>query len=281
MKPLIIDIRRFALEDGPGIRTTVYMKGCSLDCKRCHTPAAKSIYREMVFFNDRCLSCGQCQQVCPSGAATIQSKERISPVKCMLCGLCVKNCSGRALRRVGSYYSAEELSKLIVKGRNIYMTSGGGVTFAGGEPTMHMDYLAEVMRELKQYGVHIAIQTCGMFAFNEFMEKLLPFIDLIYYDIKFVDDEKHIKYTGESNELILDNFLRLTKETKVKIIPRTPLVTWITDEQDNIKNIIRFVTNAGYRSCDYLIYVPKSILKKEAFCRPEKILMTEHIKQDA
>ncbi len=167
-----------------------------------------------------------------------------------------------ALKVVGKYYSVDELIEELMKDRVFYETSKGGITFSGGEPALHADYLNKVLKELKKNNIHIAIQTSGMFNMAEFRTKLLPFIDLIYYDIKIYDSRKHQEYTGISNDQILDNFVQLLKGSDTAIVPRVPLVPGITATRDNLIRIADFLRDAGCSKYELLPYNSGGIEKR-------------------
>ncbi len=263
-RPLIANIHHFALDDGPGLRTTVFFKGCPLSCLWCHNPESMSSSREIAFYPKLCIQCGDCMKVCSEDAIQLDTTERILREKCSVCGRCAEICPARALRIIGAYYSAGELVEILMKDRIFYETSNGGVTFSGGEPTLYADYAGEVMKELKKNLIHIAIQTSGMFDMYEFQAKLLPYIDLIYYDIKLFDSEGHRKYTGSGNTRILENFIYLIKLSNVKIIPRVPLVPNITATTENLTQLAAFFSNAGCLTYELLPYNSGGIAKRHS-----------------
>jgi pyruvate formate lyase activating enzyme len=263
-RPLVFDILHFALDDGPGIRTTVFLKGCPLSCVWCHNPESLSPEEEIAFYPALCINCGDCEKVCTENAAQMNHHGRIIREKCVACEVCAEKCPSTALKIVGKHYPVNELVEELMKDRIFYETSRGGITFSGGEPTLHMDYLGEVMRRLKEYNIPIAIQTSGEFYIKEFKKKLLPHIDLIFYDIKLFDSQKHREYTGMGNEQILQNFLYLVDERNVTIIPRTPLIPGITATEENLVQIAGFIRRAGCAKYELLPYNPGCIAKMQA-----------------
>jgi pyruvate formate lyase activating enzyme len=243
--PLIFNIHRFALDDGPGIRTTVFMKGCPLACRWCHNPESIRPGKEIAFERERCIRCGECETVCPEDAIDSASPGRIVRARCTACGMCADVCPTTALKLVGQHYPVDELVELLLRDVFLYQTSQGGVTFSGGEPTLHMDYVARVMGELKRHDIHLVLQTSGMFDLRDFREKLLPHLDLIHYDLKLMDPPLHRRYTGRSNSRILRNFAALSRQEKVRIIARTPLVPGVTATEANLTAIDAFLRGLG------------------------------------
>lgn len=273
--PYIFDIHRFALDDGPGIRTTVFMKGCPLSCIWCHNPESVSIKREMAFYPALCISCGTCKAVCPGASDSIHPSFRINRHGCTACGKCADRCPSTAIRTVGKNYTADELMEIILRDRHFFAASGGGVTFSGGEPTLWMNYLSTTLQALKKEKIHTAIQTCGLFDYDDFSRLILPFTDLIMFDIKFINAEKHKKYTGRENNIIMENLRLLTKDAACKIAPRVPLIPKITAMKSNLLDIASFLAELGYCSCELLSYNPAVIEARRAYgkkvlpCLPE------------
>lgn len=252
MGPLIFDIKGFSMDDGPGIRTTVFLKGCALSCIWCHNPESKRPRPEIAFYQELCIGCGDCQAACLKGAARQILEGRIDRHLCDACGVCADVCPSTALKKIGKRYSTEELVELILSNKIYYDTSGGGVTFSGGEPALWIADLHEVMKRLKTHNIHIAIQTSGMFDLTAFQKKLLPFIDLIFFDIKFYDSGLHRQYTGKGNEEILKNFKALFRQGGTEIRPRTPLVPGLTATRENIEAIARFLKDIGCKRYELL-----------------------------
>lgn len=266
--PLVFDIRRFSLDDGPGIRTTVFLKGCSLACIWCHNPESMSADAEIIHNPSVCIQCGECFAVCPEGAVLIPPPSGIDRTLCTGCGKCVEVCPSTALRITGGYYPPDSLVMELLKDKGYFETSGGGVTFSGGEPCLYSEYLNEVMRLLKAHGIPVAIQTAGLFDLAEFREKILPHLDLIYFDLKLFDSWRHREYTGTGNGKIWDNFIALAGEKAVELIPRVPLVPGITADRNNLSGLAGLIRDAGCRQYELLPYHPGGIAKWRALGKP-------------
>ncbi len=262
--PLLCKLHRFAQDDGPGIRTTVFLKGCPLACCWCHNPEAMRPEPELAYYPDRCVDCHACQAVCPEGAIMSDPAPRIDRHRCTVCGACADACPAMAITVIGKAYPVEALLELLLRDRCFFETSGGGVTFSGGEPTLPMDYLGAALRALKSAGLHTAIQTCGMFDYPAFARKILPFVDLIMFDIQLIDGSENLRYTGRDNRTILENFRCLTEDAAGRVLPRVPLVPGITATPGNLAAIASHLAGLGYRHCDLLPYTPAGIDKRRA-----------------
>lgn len=252
--PLVFDIKRGALDDGPGIRTVVFMKGCPLSCVWCHNPESINPYKEISFKNKRCIGCGKCEKVCVQNAICIDSIKRIDRDRCNNCAVCVTECNSLALEEIGKYYDTDELAEILKKDILFFDTSAGGVTFSGGEPMMHMDYVGSVMRKLKSDNIHIAVETCGYFDMTAFREKIAPYVDLIFFDLKLIDSEEHKKYTGRDNKIILENFSWLIKKSGLNITAVVPLIPSITSNKENLAGIKEFMRDVGCENYKFLEY---------------------------
>jgi len=260
-RPLIFDIKRHALEDGPGIRTTVFFKGCQLRCWWCQNPESLDPDPEIGFYPADCIGCGECVTACQQGAVSLDNPARIDRGRCNRCGDCAAVCPGGGLRLIGKYYPVEELMDKLLRDRPFYQVSGGGVTLSGGEPTLHMAYGALLLKSLKQQGIHTALQTNGFFDWPEFAGRLLDFVDLIMFDIKLANPTEHLKYTGRENGLILANLARLAQARPDAVLPRIPLIPGITSTEGNLREISRVLQKLRLQRCSLLPYNPTGYSK--------------------
>lgn len=240
MKAMLFDIQRGSYVDGPGIRTTVFFKGCNLDCKWCHNPESKSADRQMLFYSDKCTGCGKCVSVCPNKGK-----------KCELCGKCALFCPRDARKLCGREYGIEEVMRELLRDKCFYENSGGGVTFSGGECMLQIDFLSEILRECKTEGIHTAVDTAGNVPFSYF-ERILPFTDLFLYDIKAFSAEKHKEGTGADNARILGNAKRLSG--KSKILFRIPVIGGFNDEETEMQKIADFLKDISHEKVELLPY---------------------------
>ncbi len=237
---VVFNIQRFSVHDGPGIRTTVFLKGCGLSCFWCHNPEGRHPFPEIQFFPDRCIACRACVEACPHAAHEFVGDVHVfHRDRCEVSGTCVETCYSRALQVDGSPMGVDEVLEEILHDRPFYEASGGGVTLSGGEPTLHGDFARAILAECKSHSLHTAIETCGDCPW-ESLEELLPLTDLIMMDIKHLDAHAHREATGRSNERILDNARRLALTVK-PLVFRTPVVPTVNDAPEVITAIASFV----------------------------------------
>ncbi len=258
-KPLILELKGNSLDDGPGIRTVVFFKGCPLSCTWCHNPESKKGSVEISFEPGECVGCNSCIETCTQKALSKENSFFIDRSLCNLCFDCAKNCPSGALERVGKEMGVTDIVEQVMKDKPFYDTSKGGVTFSGGEPTLNMGYLAETAMTLRKKGVHILIETCGQFNYEQFIERVYPHVDLIYFDIKIIDSDNHKKYCGLPNQTILENFKKLNRkyqEGGIEIIPRTPLIPDITDTDENLQKIVSLYKNENVTKTQLMAYHP-------------------------
>ena len=229
----IFDIHRFSIHDGPGIRTTIFFKGCPLSCWWCHNPESQSSQSEKIMHYSRCIQCGACVAVCPQSCLSmIANKLSYDASDCKLCGQCIDVCTAEAAEIIGEEKTVDEVIALINRDRIYYDESGGGVTFSGGEPLSQPAFLAETMKTVSSLGIHTALDTSGYAPFSSF-KNILPYTDLVLYDLKLMDDVKHKEVTGVSNRLILENLTRID-DTGVKFWLRFPVIPVINDNEENL-----------------------------------------------
>ena len=241
-KGTITDAQRFSTQDGPGIRTTVFLKGCSLRCEWCHNPETIDCCRTIGWDESQCIHCGLCAQVCTRGAIS-SGRESFRRERCVVCGACVSACLENALKNVGYETSPEELVAAIEKDKLYYKNSGGGVTLSGGEPLLQADFFAEVFKLCKQSGIHTALDTAANVPWSA-LEKTLPYTDMVLFDIKMTNSECHKQFTGADNKTILENFNRLTKAGVITEV-RIPLIKGINDDTENAASTARLLKGAA------------------------------------
>ncbi|MBI3784628.1 MAG: glycyl-radical enzyme activating protein [Deltaproteobacteria bacterium] len=263
------NIQQFSTEDGPGIRTTVFLKGCPLRCAWCHNPEGMRVAPDLMWYDVRCIAARECLSICPEQALALsQSGMQIDRARCTLCGKCVRACPSAAFELIGKQWTAEELLDELLKDQVFYETSGGGVTFSGGEPLTQIDFLSEVLPLCKAAGLQVALDTCGAVA-SDRLRRVLPWIDLVLYDLKVMDAAASKAATGVSNELILDN-ARLLAEHGTPLWIRTPLVPGYTANADNIRAIADFIRNClpSVQRWDLLAYTNLGRPKYHRLDRP-------------
>ncbi len=238
----IFDIKRYSIHDGPGIRTSVFLKGCPLRCWWCHNPESQSPEPVVLYRPDRCIGCGACERACPEGAIRLTQKGFTSdPKLCRSRGVCAEVCPSGARELVGRNVDVPQVMEEIEKDRLFYDESGGGATFSGGEPLMQHEFLGELLRECRRVDIHTAVDTTG-YADPDAVRSIAAVTNLFLYDVKFIDPEKHLKYTGVSNELILEN-LKMLSEEGARISVRVPVIPGINDDKAEMGAIADFVSN--------------------------------------
>jgi len=243
MHAIISDLKRFAVHDGDGIRTTVFLKGCSLKCVWCHNPEGIGFKPQLAFYKDKCIDCGECVSLCPSGAHKIgEHGHSFDRSLCIGCGKCSEVCLGNALTFYGKKMTVDELLPLLLEDKEFYETSGGGVTVSGGECLCQADFCAELLKKLKENGIHTAVDTCGFVSQNT-LGKVIPYTDIFLYDVKAVDEAVHIKCTGQPNRQILKN-LKYIDSCNKPIEVRIPFVPeYNANEIDKIGELLATLKN--------------------------------------
>jgi len=247
---LVFEIQRFSTEDGPGIRTTVFLKGCPLHCTWCHNPESIAPHPEIHWLAARCIGCQGCVAICPEGALAFSEQGlQIDRGRCTRCGICVEECPGTALEQIGRYWQLDDLVAEVGKDTAYYETSGGGVTLSGGEPTRQPEFAAAFFQQLRARSIHTALDTCGLCR-PETLDQLLPHADLVLFDLKLADPGLHQQYTGSGNRRILDNFQKAAAfaaapENALTLWVRTPVIPGATAAPENIAALGGLITDRG------------------------------------
>lgn len=235
MTATIFNIQRLSFVDGPGIRTTVFFKGCNLKCAWCHNPESQAFAPQLLFYKEKCTNCGKCKEVCPNNLQ-----------KCDLCGKCEMVCPAKARRVCGKQYTVEQLAQEIAKDKVFFESSNGGVTFSGGECMLQADFLAKILKCTKKLGIHTAVDTAGCVKWENF-ERIIPYTDLFLYDVKCIDGNMHKKFIGADNALILENLSKLLKKG-CNVIVRIPLIVGVNDTLEEMQKIKDFLAKHGYQT---------------------------------
>lgn len=232
----IFKIQSFSLQDGSGIRDTVFMKGCNLHCYWCHNPESWIGIKQLQFWQNKCIGCGACETVCPKvkNGMTARFTE-----DCIQCGACTESCYAEALTQVGFQMATSELLENLRKNKSIFAQSGGGVTFSGGEPLLQPEFLLEMLLLCKEEGIHTAIETAACVQ-PAVLKRILPYVDMVFCDIKIMDEQKHIEATGVSNQQILDNIFYMSSQN-VNLHLRTPIIPDFNNTLDDMEKIATFI----------------------------------------
>ncbi len=269
-QPFIADIKRNSLDDGPGIRSTVFFKGCPLSCSWCHNPECIRGGPELLFREADCIDCHDCVTACPEGAIGPTGPRSLDRKGCHHTGRCADQCPTGALEIVGRRYDWAELLALLLRDQAFYRNSGGGVTLSGGEATLFGSYAGPLARELREAGVHVLLETCGHFEWHRFATQLLPHLDTIYFDLKLADPVAHKQLCGRDNRRILDNLQQLSshqQEGKLEVLPRVPLVPNLTCTEANLTAIAKQLRTSGAKRVALLPYNPMWTPKARALGR--------------
>jgi pyruvate formate lyase activating enzyme len=278
---LITNIQKYALEDGPGIRTTVFLKGCPLACAWCHNPENISRQPEIIILESRCVRCGRCLLACPHtpeniappNPGSVAPDNLRAPADCHLCGACADACPTGARILMGREYSRDELLDELLADRPFFEESGGGLTLSGGEPMAQFGFIHELLTAAKAEGIHTALDTCG-FAPTHQLLKLLPLVSLFLYDLKFLDDDRHREFTGVSNSLILDN-LRTLDTHHAFLWLRIPVVPGVNDDPAELESLAQFAAELkSVRQVNLLPYHRTALVKFQRLYRPYSLNAT-------
>jgi pyruvate formate lyase activating enzyme len=246
----IFDIKRFALHDGPGLRTTVFLKGCPLSCAGCHNPEGQGVAPDLLFRPDRCTLCGDCIPACPNEALSIvDGKLRVHRDRCQLSGDCVEACLPGALELTGRRKSVEDILELLEDDRIYFDESGGGATFSGGEPFAQPEFLRELLEGCQDRELSVVLDTCGHVDPETFRE-LTPLASHVLFDLKIMDEGRHVDFTGVHNRWVLENLTWLSGNGRGENLPsvtvRIPLIPGVNDDEDNLRAVVRFLTGLDH-----------------------------------
>jgi pyruvate formate lyase activating enzyme len=271
---VVFDIKRFALDDGPGIRTTAFLKGCPLHCWWCHNPEGQSPAPELMYRKNLCVSCKECEKTCLQQALSFKEKQlRIDRDKCNRCGDCVHACPGGALTIVGKRMNVDDVVEELAKDSAFYNQSNGGITVSGGEPLMQLAFLDAILTACKKKHIHTAVDTSG-YSSPSALRRIRNSTDLFLYDLKIMDDNKHRRFIGASNKRILENFQMLA-EAGSRMLVRFPMIPNINDDEANIEQTAVFITSCGIDSICLLPYHRSGIEKYRSLGRKYRLERTE------
>jgi len=250
---LIFNIQKFSIHDGPGIRTTVFFKGCPLNCLWCHNPESQDVNKEILYDKNKCVLCGKCKEVCPTNAIKIEDgKLTTDKNKCNFSGECVIYCIYGAREIVGKEYSVDDVMKEVIKDKIFYEQSNGGVTVSGGEPLMQIEFVQELLMRLKVENIHTAVDTSGAVNFD-ILKRVAKYTDLFLYDLKLIDDEKHKEYIGVSNKNIIENLINLSKiHSNINI--RLPIIGKVNDNIEHIEKVLELLKDLNIKKVNLLPY---------------------------
>jgi len=252
-KGCIFNIQRYSIHDGPGIRTTVFLKGCPLRCFWCQNPESQKLLPDLFLYADRCTGCGLCVSACKTGAASIiDNVSAIDRDRCIVCGKCAEVCPNEAREVIGYEVTVDEVMAEVLRDKAFYKNSGGGVTLSGGDPTFQPEFSLEIFRRCKEEGLHTVLETCGCASWST-LEKLLEYVDFVLFDIKMVRADKHVTGTGVMNDVILENAKKVAACRPVMV--RVPLIPGFNDSESDIRDIVDFVrANMGETEIELLRY---------------------------
>lgn len=272
---VVFNIQKYSIHDGPGIRTTVFLKGCPLRCLWCQNPESHRKEPEILLFKDRCTLCGRCVAVCPNGASSLSdTSSMIDRSKCIGCGKCVEVCPNEARQLSGEYMTVDEVMEEVLKDVVFYKNSGGGVTLSGGDPIAQSGFALAILKRCKEAGLHTALETCGYARWST-MEKLLKYTDLVLFDIKHMDAARHREGTGKPNSIILRNARRIAKLKPLRV--RVPLIPGFNDSAEHIRQLAKFVREKlGLVDIDLLPYNKLGEVKHERLDRERPHLETQN-----
>ncbi len=260
----VFDVQRFCFQDGPGIRTTVFTKGCTLRCAWCHNPESLRPGPELLYYADKCLHCGLCLDACPAAAHTMSAvSHELAREKCTGCGACVETCPGRALELAGTNRDTDSLVEEILRDKDVYDQTGGGVTVSGGEPLLQPEPLAELLAACRARGVHTAVETAGNVP-PDSLAAVLPHVDLFLWDFKAVSPDLHQRGTGADNAQILANLETVFATFPGGIWIRIPIIPGFNDSEEELRAIARYLGDRRVERVELLPYHDVALSKYQA-----------------
>jgi pyruvate formate lyase activating enzyme len=280
--PYIFDIKRYAINDGPGIRIVIFLKGCNLNCAWCHNPESVSAFQEKMYAPNKCIGCGTCVEECPENALTSTAGGIVTDTEsCTLCGKCAEVCPTKAIEMSGHPMSVGEIMNEIGKEQVFFDQSGGGVTFSGGEPMLHHEFLIQLLDECGRRKIHRAVDTAGLINTKILLE-VARRTDLFLFDLKVMDTEKHRKWIGVPNEKILEN-LKILAATGANINIRIPLIGGVNDDIENMEATAKFVASLSgeKKTVNLLPYHKIAQTKYQKLGRPEEFQLLEEPTKEA
>lgn len=277
---MVFDIKKFAIHDGPGIRTTVFWKGCPLRCLWCHNPESQKLETEISFMPDKCIGCGWCFEACPNNCHRMENDRRIfDRSNCTACGKCAEKCYAQAIEIIGRETNVSEVIAEVMKDKAFYDNSGGGMTISGGEPMMQFKFTKALLKEAKKNGLHTCLDTCGYTQFEKY-EEILKNVDIFLYDLKDTDPARHKKYTGVKLDLILENLQKLD-DAGAKTYLRCPIIPGVNADKEHMKGIAAITAKLkNLQEIDLMTYHPLGESKQERLGLESKLNSKEFADRD-
>ncbi|MBU3113323.1 glycyl-radical enzyme activating protein [Clostridium lacusfryxellense] len=280
LRAWVMEIERFAIHDGPGIRTLVFLQGCPLHCLWCANPESQAIGEHLMYYKNKCVKCGDCGSVCKNSAITFENDSpKFHRDKCTHCRQCEKSCLQHAIQFSGKTMNANEIMEVVLRDKDYYENSGGGITISGGEPFVQFDIFLELLKKSKAQGLHTAVETCGQTSIDKIKEAE-PFLDLFLFDFKHIDEDKFHKYTGGDIKLILQNLKYIASVNAEKIILRIPVIPGFNNDNDTLYKMFEKACEYGIKNVHLLPYHTLGIEKYEQLGRDYKLTHMTSMKKD-